>query len=486
MKVWNHSTHQNMAPTSTNTDSFRLHVPSSTMGGNVSPLDSRLFRTMFGNEEMRALFCDSAFVASLVEWEVTLARVQGKLGIIPDWAAQGIAQHADANKLDMDALREKHDIVGYPIVGLVEQLAQLCGESGRYLHWGTTTQDVMEGATVLQMKRGLDLLDRQLDEVRGHLVKLARDHRDTIMIGRTHLQQALPVTFGYKCAVYLSALDRHKQRLAQVRPRVLMAQFGGGAGSAASLGGRGADGSLPMGLQVLRGLAQDMGLEEPPICWHVARDGIAEVVSLLANIGGSLGKMALDFSIMCSDEFAELREPFVPHRGASSTMPHKRNPIACEVILALSKLLRNHASLATDALLSDFERATGPWHLEWVAVPESFNYLSQSLAQASFLLQGLEVDSIAMERNLDLSQGLIMAEHVMTAIAPVTGHVPAHDIIYDAARRSRETRTSLYNILAQDAKVTKILNDKQLHYYTDPRNYLGACQDMVDRVVQGR
>jgi 3-carboxy-cis,cis-muconate cycloisomerase len=313
--------------------------------------------------------------------------------------------------------------------------------------------------------------------LRGHLAALARRWRDAPMAGRTHLQHALPITFGYKAAVWLSACDRHAARLAELRPRVLQVQFGGAAGTLASLGP--GEASLASRAE----LARELGLIEPAITWHVARDGIAETVQFLALLGGSLGKMAYDVMLMAATEFAEAAEPFVAGRGSSSTMPQKRNPISCELILAAAKALRQHAGLILDAMVSDFERATGPWHAEWIALPESFGYAAGALHQAAFMMGGLIVDPQRMARNLDMTHGLIVAEAVMMGLAPHTGRNEAHDLVYDACRAAIENDRPLYDVLLETPSVAGSFGPERLKALTDPANYLGAAQAMVDRVL---
>src|SRR3954447_16420759 len=372
-------------------------------------LSSALFGGMFGTEAMRASFGEMAFLVRCAEVEAALARAQARLGIVPADAADAISQAAaaiaaDPASLDLDRLRHETETVGYPILPLVRQLAEKAVEGGRFLHWGATTQDIMDTAAVLQIRDGLALIEADLDAVRTHLAVLARRYRDTPMAGRTHLQHALPITFGYKAAVWLARVDRHATRLAELKPRVLVAQFGGAAGTLASLG------EGESALASCTELARELGLAEPAITWHVARDGIVETVQFLALLGGSLGKIAFDIMLMSATEFGEAAEPFVAGRGSSSTMPQKRNPISCELILAAAKALRQHAGLILDAMVSDFERATGPWHVEWVAVPESFGYAGGALHQAAFMLGGLIVDPARMEKNLGMTHGLIVAE----------------------------------------------------------------------------
>jgi 3-carboxy-cis,cis-muconate cycloisomerase len=338
----------------------------------------------------------------------------------------------------------------------------------------------MDTAAVLQIRDGLGLIEADLDKVRGHLAGLACKYRDTAMAGRTHLQHALPITFGFKAAVWLSSFDRHAARLAELKPRVLQVQFGGAAGTLASLG---------PGEESLRSraeLARELGLGEPAITWHVTRDGIAETVQFLALLGASLGKIAYDVMLMSATEFAEAAEPFVAGRGSSSTMPQKRNPISCELILAASKALRQHAGLALDAVVSDFERATGPWHVEWIALPESFGYAAGALHQAEFMLGGLIVDPDRMAKNLGMTHGLIVAEAVMMGLAPYTGRNEAHDLVYDACRTAIESDRPLYDVLLEIPEVAGPLGSEALRRLTDPANYLGAAQAMVDRVLGGR
>ncbi|GIX09373.1 adenylosuccinate lyase family protein [Elioraea sp.] len=446
----------------------------------ATPLDSRLFADMVGTRAMRAVFDDAALVARWLEVEAALARAEARLGVIPEEAGRAIEAAARRIVIDWERLRRETENVGYPILPLVHQLAEEAGEAGRYVHWGATTQDIMDTATVLQIRAALDLVAADIEALRGILADLARAHRDTPMAGRTHLQQALPVTFGYKAAVWLSMLDRHAERLTQLRPRVEMGQFAGAAGTLASLGDR--------GLAVQEALCAELGLAVPPITWHVARDGIAEAVALLGLVTGSLAKVATDVALMMATEFGgEVMEPFVPGRGASSTMPQKRNPISCELILATAKAVRQQVGLALDAMLADFERATGPWHLEWLAVPEAFILSAGCLAQARFLLAGLEVHPDRMRANLALSRGLIAAEAVMMAVAPALGRQRAHDLVYAACRAALARDIPLAEALAGFPELVEALGGPAgVAARCDPATYLGLAPAMVDRMLAAR
>jgi 3-carboxy-cis,cis-muconate cycloisomerase len=438
-------------------------------------VDSILFRDAFGTAKMRAVFSDRALIQRYIDVEVALANAEARVGVIPREAAQAIARESKIERIDFDQLREETDNVGYPILPLVHQLVAMCGEAGRYVHWGATTQDIMDSAVALQVRDALEGIDADILELRSILAGLAKKHRDTPMAGRTHLQQALPVTFGYKAAIWLAMFDRHQQRLAELRPRVAVLEFGGAAGTLASLGDK--------GFEVQQAMAEELGLGVPATTWHVARDGFAEAVNLLALVTGSLGKIALDIMIMASTEFAEVYEPFVKGRGASSTMPQKRNPISSELMLAASKAVRQHAGLMVDAMVQDFERATGPWHAEWIAIPESFILTSGALHQAKFALGGLVVDAGRMKHNLGISRGLIVAEAVMMGLAPHTGRQQAHDLVYDACRTVNEKGGTLAEALAALPEVIRHLDRAAIDRLTDPANYLGLAPQMVDRAL---
>ena len=442
---------------------------------STTVLDSILFRDAFGTPAMREVFSDFSLISRYAEVEIALAKAEARCGVIPVEAAEAIAKRTDVEAFDFDLLRSETDIVGYPILPLVHQMAKQCGDAGRYVHWGATTQDIMDTAVVLQVRAGLEIIESDIAALRGILAGLAKRYRDTPMAGRTHLQQALPVTFGYKCAIWLAMFDRHAERLAQLKPRVLVGQFAGAAGTLASLGDK--------GFEVQRALCEELALGVPVSTWHVARDGLAEAMNFLALVTGSLGKVALDIMMMASTEFGEVYEPFVKGRGASSTMPQKRNPISSELMLAAAKGVRQHAGLMLDAMVQDFERATGPWHAEWMAIPESFVLTAGSLHQAKFALGGLIVDEKKMAENLDISRGLIVAEAVMMGLAPDLGRQEAHDVVYDACRVANDKGITLADALSADSRVSVRIDRATIERLTSPKNYLGLAPEMVDRVL---
>ncbi|KAK0638290.1 Trans-aconitate decarboxylase 1 [Lasiodiplodia hormozganensis] len=440
--------------------------------------DSKLFGNIFGTDEIRECFSERAYVANLIEAECALAQAESDEGVVPPAAAAAIREHSDVSKIDWDLLAARTEIVGYPVLPLVEQMSKWVPEEhSGYIHWGATTQDIMDLASVLQMKAGLAIVERQLTSLAATLTRMAARYRDVPMAGRTHLQHALPITFGYKCAVWLSSIQRHQARLQTLKRTALLAQFGGAAGTLASLGPSDA------GIRVRKRLASLLSLADPVVTWHVARDGVADAVNFLALVGGTLGKVALDLIVMSSNELGEVAEPYVPHRGASSTMPQKRNPISSEVMLAQAKILRAQAGLVLDAMVADFERASGPWHLEWAALPVAFVSCVGSLHQANFAIGGLCVNEGAMMENLLSTKGLIVAEAVMMGLAVHTGRQEAHEIVYKACVAAHEGGISLKESLEKVPEVTKHLKDEELTELCDPTKYLGCCRLMVDELI---
>jgi 3-carboxy-cis,cis-muconate cycloisomerase len=418
-------------------------------------------------------------VQRYLDFEAALARVQARLGIIPQEAAEEICRHCSVGEYDMAKLKAQTERIGYPVLPVVQQLVARCRDNlGEWCHWGATTQDVTDTATVLQIREALVLVEADIDAIAGALADLAARYRDTVMAGRSNLQQAVPITFGYKMATVLAAFDRHKQRLKELRPRVLVGEFGGAAGTLSSLG--------KDGLKVQEALMVELGLGQPEIAWHTVRDRIAEVGCFLGLVTGICGKIALDVKLMMQTEVEEVYEPFHEGRGSSSTMPQKRNPISSVYITALTSLVRQHVAALLDAMVEDHERATGPWEIEWIALPEIFLLSAGALGQTRFIVSGLQVDAKKMRANLDITRGLIVSEAVMMGVAPYLGRQRAHDLIYDICRQVIATGRTLLDLLAEDKEISAHLDRAALAKLCDPANYLGQAGEMVDRVLAMR
>jgi len=442
----------------------------------ASIIDSSIFRGIFSSDAMRRVWSDEHRTAKYLEIERALARVQGRLGIIPQEAADEIVRNCDIGRIDMDRLREQTERIGYPVLGVVSQLNALCRDKlGEYCHWGATTQDITDTATVLQIRDGLVLVDADLHAISAALAALCRKHRDTPVVGRSNLQQAIPVTFGYKMATILAAIERHRERLAQLRPRVLVGEFGGACGTLASIQ-RGA-------METQAGLMQELGLGQPVIAWHTVRDSIAEVGCFLGLVGGTLGKIAMDVKLMMQTEVGEVYEPFAHGRGSSSTMPQKRNPISSCYIHAAVSVVRQHAAALMDAMIADHERSTGPWEIEWISLPETFCLMAGALKQTRHVLEGLEVDAAKMRANIDVTHGLVMSEAVMMGLGPHIGREYAHDLVYDICREAIRLNRPLLDLLAEHPEIGRHLDRPALARLCDPANYLGQAGVMVDRVL---
>jgi 3-carboxy-cis,cis-muconate cycloisomerase len=445
----------------------------------ATALDSAVFRDIFATEPMRRVFSDENRVQRYLDIEAALARVQARLGVIPPEAADEIVRHCDVAEIDFVRLKAQTERIGYPVLPVVQQLVGLCRDGlGEWSHWGATTQDITDTATILQIREALALVEADLDAIAESLAGLARQYRDTPMAARSNLQQAVPITFGYKMAVLLAGIDRHRARLRELKPRVLVGEFGGAAGNLSSLGTR--------GLEVQHGLMQELGLGQPEIAWHTMRDRIAEVGCFLGLVTGTLGKIATDVKLMMQTEVEEVYEPFAEGRGSSSTMPQKRNPISSVYITACVSVVRQHVAALLDAMVEDHERATGPWEIEWIVVPEIFCLSAAALRQARFVLGGLQVDPARMRKNLDATGGLIVSEAVMMGLGPYLGRQRAHDLVYDICRKVIGTGRSFLDLLAEDKEIAPHLDRAALATLVDPANYLGLAGEMVDRVLAGR
>ncbi len=395
-------------------------------------IDSSIFQGIFSSDAMRHVWSDENRTAKYVEIERALAIVQGRLGIIPQEAADEIVSHCHIDKIDMVRLRQQTERIGYPILGVVTQINQLCRDKlGEFVHWGATTQDITDTATVLQIREALVLVDDELAAIANALAKLAKEHRLT------------PVA--------------------------------GAAGTLASL--------ETGAMETQAGLCAELGLKQPVIAWHTIRDNIAEVGAVLGLIGGTLGKLSMDVKLMMQTEVGEVFEPFAHGRGSSSTMPQKRNPISSCYIHAAVSVVRQHAAALMDAMIADHERSTGPWEIEWIVLPEAFCLTAGALKQSRFVLEGLEVDTGAMRRNIDMTNGLVMSEAVMMGLGPFIGREYAHDLVYDLCRASVKSGRPLLDLLVEHPEIHKHVDRAALERMLDPANYLGQSGVMVDRVL---
>ncbi len=444
------------------------------MGTYVS--DSRLFRDQFGTARMREIFSDETTVQKWLDVEAALALVQARLGIIPEEAARVIAGHARVELIDLDAMKREMDRTSHPIVPLLRAIKAVCpGDAGEWVHWGATTQDIMDTGTVLQVKDALDAIEGSLRDLLGAVCALAATHRDTVMAGRSHGQQALPITFGFKAAIWAAEIGRHLDRIAEMKPRVLVGQFSGAVGTLAALG---QDGEA-----VQRGLFEALGLGNPAITWHTARDGMAELACTIAIMAGTLGKMAHEVYALQKTETAELEEPFSPGKVGSSTMPHKRNPPACETIAALARALRAIAPQAIEGVMAEHERDKIVLQSEREWTSRLFCMADAALAKSVFVMRGLTVRTGNMARNLDCLQGLLMSEPVMFALGARFGRQEAHEMVYEVCMEAFEAGRPLRAALLEHPRIGRELTADEIDRALDPRTYTGLAGAFVDKVL---
>jgi 3-carboxy-cis,cis-muconate cycloisomerase len=439
-------------------------------------IDSALFGDLYSTAEMREVWSDRTMIQRWLDVEAALARAEARLGIIPAPAADEISRKARVELLDLDEMKRELERTRHPIMPLIRCLGRACEPAAaEFIHWGATTQDVLDTGLVLQLRASHAILTRDLGEVRRLLATLARRHRDTVQAGRTHGQQALPITFGYKLAVWVAEADRHLERLAQVGPRIFRGQLAGAVGTLASIGEQGLE------LQAL--FCEELGLAVPEIAWHTARDGVAETVCVYALVGGTLAKIANEVIDLQRTEVGEVEEPF--HRGkvGSSTMPHKRNPSACEHVVALGRLLHAQVAPALQSLVSAHERDKRAGVTEQAVLPDSSCLLAGMLRATQGILAGLHVYPERMRENLGLLGGLLASEAVMLALARHIGRQRAHEVVYELCMDAVEGRVPLRRLLLEDSRVKPYLGETDLDTLLDPACYTGLAARFVDRVA---
>ena len=428
---------------------------------------------------MRAVCDDAAYLQHMLDFESALARAEAAVGVIPQRAAAPIAAACRAEAFDQAELAEAATRSGNLAIPLVKALtarvAKADAEAARYVHWGATSQDVIDTATMLTLRAAIDALLSDLDRAISGFARLAQQHRDTVTVARTWLQHALPMPFGLKLAEYAAALHRSKVRLTRLRAEALVLQFGGAAGTLAALGDN--------GLLVAEQLAAQLTLPLPDGPWHTHRDRIAEAAAVFAILAGSCGKIARDVSLLMQTDVAEAFEPAGEGRGGSSTMPHKRNPVACASALAAATMAPNLAATIFAAQVQDHERSAGPWHAEWPTWPTLQLVTSGALAAVVDIAEGLEVDAARMRANLDATHGLIMAEAVTMALAEKIGKSDAHHLVEILSRKAVSDKRHLRDLLSADATVTAQLGAEAITKLFEPMTYQGVSQALIDRLL---
>lgn len=442
-------------------------------------MSNQLFDAYFTAPAMRAIFCDAGRVQGMLDFEAALARAEARVGVIPAEAVAPIEAACKAELYDYPVLAQAIATAGNSAIPLVKALgkriAATAPEAERYVHLGATSQDAMDSGLVLQLRAAIGLLESDLAQLADALAAQAERHIDTPLAGRTWLQQATPVTLGMKLAGVLGAVTRHRQRLSELKPRLLSLQFGGASGSLAALG--------DAGWAVSGALAQELELTLPEQPWHTQRDRLVEFASLLGMIAGSLGKLGRDLSLLMQTEAGEVFEPSAPGKGGSSTMPHKRNPVSAAVLIGAATRAPGLVATMFSAMPQEHERSLGLWHAEWDTLPELCCLVSGALQQALLVVPGLEVDAARMRANLELTQGLVLAEAVSIALAQKIGRDAAHHLIEQCCKQAVREGVHLRAVLGANAEVSAQLSAAELDRLLDAAHYLGQARRWVERAV---
>ncbi|CAN7723101.1 adenylosuccinate lyase [Variovorax paradoxus] len=442
----------------------------------VSVFDMQSLQHLWGTDELRTIFGEENRIQKWLDFEAALASAQAELGLIPAAAAKEIASKARVENIDIAAMSAEIRRIKHSLVPALKQLQAACSkENGEWVHYGATTQDVVDTGVALQLKEFHAVAMRDLQAVAKELARLAVAHRDTPMAGRTHGVQALPITFGHKCAVWLDELGRHHERLVQAAPRVLVGMLAGAVGSQASLG--------PKAIELEALMLKKLGLGVPTISWAPARDRFTEYTGLLAMLGSTLSKIGNELFNMQRNEFGEVEEGFSEGKLGSSTMPHKRNPTSAENLAGLSRPLRYNAAMMVEGMVQEGERDGIAWKMEWKALPECCLIAGAMLFQARNLLAGLKVNADVMGANLDRMRGYLLSERVMLELSERVGKQTAHEWIYEASMHGITQKLTFADAMRQHAGLGQLLADDEIRDMTDPAAYLGQCGASVDRVV---
>lgn len=439
-------------------------------------LDSRVFRVMFVSEDMRRVFSDENKVQKWLDTEAALARAQARLGIIEPRRAEQITKFARAELVDLDAIGDNYKS-SITIVPLLKEFKKVFDDdSGEFVHWGATSQDIMDNGMVLQIREAMALLKKLLEKTYDETLKISEKYKNTVMAGRTHVIHALPITFGFKTAMWAQEIRRSLDRLKEIAPRVLVGQLSGAVGTLASQEGK--------GLEMQKLMMDDLGLNIPVISWHPSRDHMAEYVSTLAIIAGTIGRIAREILSLQRTEICEVEEPFFMGKVGSSTMPHKRNPQVCEGVIALTKIVRAQAPLMVEAMECENERDWGCEAVEWDAIPKSSIHLAGALEKINDILENLIVYPQNMKRNLGALKGAMLSEAVMLHLGEKLGRMSAHEIVYEVCMKAFMGGKPVIDDLLERAEVAKHFTRAQLEEIMDPEKYVGLSATFVDRVIE--
>lgn len=443
---------------------------------NFHPMTYQLFGDKFASPAMKAVFAEQNYLQKILEVEVALAEAESELGLIPAQVVPLLKEQAKVENIDLPKVREVQKRVGHYLVSILKVWEEKCpGESGQFIHYGATTQDIIDTTMVMLIREALSLVRRDLQEILKAILHLAEKYKNAPMPGRTHGVHAVPITFGFKVSVWAAEIGRHLQRLKEMEPRVLVGNLTGAVGTFAGFG--------PQGLEVQERVMAKLGLGTPLICWHAARDHFGELVNWIAMVGSTLAKIANEIRVLMKPEFGEVEEPIPEGTVGSSTMPHKRNPNLSEEIIALGKILRAYAGVMLEAMETEHERDIGTWRCEFLILPESFLVLSAALRNAKRVLAGLKVNVERMRQNLNLTKGLIMSETFMFALGEKIGKQKAHELVYELSMKAFKDGKSFEEVVKEEEMVKKYFTPEQVAEILEPARHTGLAEKVVEKVL---
>ncbi len=439
----------------------------------------RLIDSLTTNPQVDYVFSDASVVEAMLRFEVALARVEGRLGVIPAAAAESIQRAADAGKLETSALASASLQSATPAVPFVKQLTEhvrtVDASAAGFVHWGATSQDVCDTAMVLLLKKVRLIFESDLDTLETSLMRISQEHAGTAMLGRTLMQPATPITFGLKAAGWLGAVHRSRMRVAQAFAEACVLQFGGASGTLAALGNR--------GMEVATALAGELDLQIPDAPWHAHRDRFAALLASCGILAGVLAKMARDILLLSQPEVGEAREASAVGRGGSSTMPHKQNPVGCTLTLAAANRTPGLIANFLSGMAQEHERAAGAWQAEWSTIADVMSATGMAIASMAGVAEGLHVDVSKMHANIDGTQGRIFSERAMILLGAKIGRDVAHKLVEEATRRSLEQGRRLTDVLAEIKEVTTHMSVQDLNALEDPATYLGSADTFRQRLM---
>ena len=432
----------------------------------------------YGTAEMRKIFEEENRLERMLKVEAALAWAHGKVGNIPKEDAAKIGEKASTKFVKLKRVKEIEEEIHHDVMALVRALAEVCGSSGAYVHLGATSSDILDTATTLQLKEAVELIEKRLSALESVLLTRAVKHKNCIMMGRTHGQHALPITLGFKFAVWTREAARNIQRLRDCKERLLVGKMSGAVGTQAGLG--------PKALKIQRLVMERLGIEAADISTQIIqRDRYAELTCILANTASTLDNIASEIRELQRPEIGEVFEPFGRKQVGSSTMPHKRNPIICERVCGLAKILRSLVSVALENVPTWHERDLTQSSCERFVIPEECVLIDYMMVLMAKVLEGLEVDEERMLHNIELTQGRMMSEAVMLALAKKgMGRQKAHKLVRELAIKSHTEQQQFKKVLMENSLIQELLNTKEIEKVMDPRNYLGTALEQIEQVVK--